>query len=173
MPWVLARSLLYEDGKKLIANQIELKSIKKENIMSTIQTIDPKNATEKTQMKINDVIHHYEKSLNASDTETILNLYGKDPIFMPQHAPAQVGRDQVRAAYEHVFDAIKLNIKFTVYEIEEFGDLAYVRTSSAGTTTIRENDAIVNEGNNELFVFRNEDGDWKIHRYIFSTSNPR
>ena len=141
--------------------------------MSGIQTIDPKNATGKPKMKINDVIHHYEKSLNASDTESILKLYGKDPIFMPQHAPAQVGRDQVRAAYEQEFDTIKLNLKFTVYEIEAFGDLAYARTSSAGKTTIRANDEIVNEGNNELFIFRKEDGEWKIHRYIFSTSNPR
>ncbi len=122
---------------------------------------------------INEVIDQYEQSLNASDTESILKLYGKDPIFMPQHAPAQVGRDQVRAAYEQEFDTIKLNLKFTVYEIEAFGDLAYARTSSAGKTTIRANDEIVDEGNNEIFVFRKEDGDWKIHRYIFSTSNPR
>jgi len=124
-------------------------------------------------MNINDVIAQYEKLLNASDTESILKLYGKDPIFMPQHAPAQVGRDQVRGAYKHAFDTIKLNIKFTVHEIEEFGDMAHVRTSSAGQTTIRENNAIVNAGNNELFVFRKEDGDWKIHRYIYSTSNAR
>jgi len=124
-------------------------------------------------MNINEVIDQYEQSLNASDTESILKLYGKDPIFMPQHAPAQVGRDQVRAAYEQVFDTIKLNLKFTVHEIEAFGDLAYARTSSAGKTTTRANDDIVNEGDNELFIFRKEDGDWKIHRYIFSTSNPR
>ncbi len=124
-------------------------------------------------MNINEVIDQYEQSLNASDTESILKLYGKDPIFMPQHAPAQVGRDQVRAAYEQVFDTIKFNLKFTVHEIEAFGDLAYARTSSAGKTTIRANDDIVNEGDNELFIFRKEDGDWKIHRYIFSTSNPR
>jgi uncharacterized protein (TIGR02246 family) len=124
-------------------------------------------------MSINDVIQHYEKSLNASDTGSILKLYGADPIFMPQHAPAQVGRDQVRSAYEHVFDNIKLDIRFKVYETEEFGDLACVRTSSEGKTTIRANDETVNEGNNELFVFRKESGDWKIHRYIFSTSNPR
>ena len=124
-------------------------------------------------MNINEVIDQYEQSLNASDTESILKLYGKDPIFMPQHAPAQVGRDQVRAAYEQVFDTIKLNLKFTVHEIEAFGDLAYARTSSAGKKTIRANDDIVNEGDNELFIFRWEDGDWKIHRYIFSTSNPR
>jgi len=125
------------------------------------------------KMNINEVLNRYEKSLNASDAGNILKLYGKDPVFMPQHSPAHVGRDQVRAAYEQVFNAIKLNVKFTVYEIEEFGDLAYVRTSSAGETTILANGVIVNEGNNELFVFRKEDGDWKIHRYIFSTSNPR
>jgi len=122
---------------------------------------------------INEVIHQYEQSLNASDTESILKLYGKDPIFMPQHAPAQVGRDQVRAAYEQVSDTIKLNLKFTVYEIEAFGNLAYARTSSAGKITIRANDEIVNEDANELFIFRKEDGEWKIHRYIFSISNPR
>ena len=128
---------------------------------------------EETKMNINDVISEYGKLLNASDTESILKLYGKDPIFMPQHAPAQIGRDQVRGAYKQVFDTIKLNIKFTIHEIEEFGDSAYARTSSAGQTTIHENGAIVNEANNELFVLRKEDGDWKIHRYIFSTSNPR
>ena len=128
---------------------------------------------EETKMNINDVISEYGKLLNASDTESILKLYGKDPIFMPQHAPAQIGRDQVRGAYKQVFDTIKLNIKFTIHEVEEFGDLAYARTSSAGQTTILGNGEIVNEANNELFVLRKEDGDWKIHRYIFSTSNPR
>jgi len=126
-----------------------------------------------SKMTISEVLNLYETSLNASDAENILKLYGQDPVFMPQHAPAQVGRDQVRAAYEQVFTTIKLNVTFTVYEIEEFGDLAYVRTSSAGKTTILANGEIVNEGNNELFVLRKEDGDWKIHRYIFSTSNPR
>ena len=122
---------------------------------------------------INEVIDQYEQALNASDTESILKLYGKDPIFMPQHAPAQVGRARVRTAYKRAFDTIKLNIKFTVYEVEAFGDLAYARTSSVSKTTIRANNEIVDEVDNELFIFRKEDGAWKIHRYIFSTSNPR
>ena len=142
-------------------------------IASIILIFSTQTLAEEVKMNINDVITRYGKLLNASDTERILKLYGQDPVFMPQHAPAQVGRDQVRGAYKQVFDTIKLNIKFTVHEIEEFGDLAYARTSSAGKTTIRGNGEIVNEANNELFVLRKEDGDWKIHRYIFSTSNPR
>jgi hypothetical protein len=28
------------------------------------------------------------------------------------------------------------------------------------------------EANNELFIFRREQGQWKIHRYMFAASNP-
>lgn len=29
------------------------------------------------------------------------------------------------------------------------------------------------EGKNRLFIFREESGAWKIHRYLFATSEPR
>jgi ketosteroid isomerase-like protein len=80
--------------------------------------------------EIVDVIKAYEKSLNASDTDAALTLYGKDPVFMPQFSPALSGRDAVRAGYDHVFETIKLNVRFTIHEIVEMGDLAYVRTTS-------------------------------------------
>lgn len=33
-------------------------------------------------------------------------------------------------------------------------------------------DPAVREGNNELFIFRKERGKWKIHRYLFASTNP-
>ena len=124
-------------------------------------------------MTIHDLIHTYEAALNANDLEKILALYGSDPVFMPQHAPALVGRDAVRAGYQQVFDTIKLNIRFEVHEIEETGDWAWARTSSAGSTRILAAGIEVAEGNNELFVFRREGGEWRIHRYLFATNRPR
>lgn len=124
-------------------------------------------------MTIESVLHRYETALNANDLDGVLNLYGSDPVFMPQHAPAMVGRDAVRAAYRQVFDTIKLDIKFTTHEIETHGDTSWARTSSAGRTRILAAGVEVQEGNNELFVFRKENGDWKIHRYLFSTNQPR
>ncbi len=123
-------------------------------------------------MTIKEVINRYEQALNASSTDEAMKLYGENPVFMPQHSTALVGREAVRAGYDHVFRTIQLNIKFTVYEIEEFGELAFVRTSSAGTTRIIANNATVKESNNELFIFRKENGEWKIHRYLFATNNP-
>lgn len=123
--------------------------------------------------EITELLKAYEKALNTSDTNAALALYGSEPIFMAQNAPAFIGRDAVRAGYEHVFKTIRLNVRFTVHEIVEMGDgLAYGRTSSAGQQEILATHKMSKEANNELFVFRKENGQWKIHRYLFATSNP-
>ena len=124
-------------------------------------------------MSIEPVIRAYETALNANDLDTILGLYGAEPVFMPQGAPALVGRAAVRAGYAHVFDTLKLDVRFTVHEIEEAGDWAWVRTSSAGRTRVLAAGTEGDEGNNELFVFRREGDAWRIHRYLFSTSLTR
>ena len=81
-------------------------------------------------------IKAYEMALNASDTVAALDLYGEDPVFMPQYSGALSGREAVKAGYDHVFNTLKLNVTFTVHEAVEMGDLAYVRTTSAGKTEI-------------------------------------
>jgi ketosteroid isomerase-like protein len=125
------------------------------------------------QVNIQQMIDLYEVALNSSNTAAAMELYSQSPVFMPQHAPAQKGRNAVKAAYDSVFDTIKLNVKFTIHEIEVNGDTAWMRTSSDGQTQILAPDVVVTEGNNELFVFKKEDGSWKIHRYLFSTNQPR
>ena len=124
-------------------------------------------------MPIEQVIRTYESALNANDIDTILGLYGAEPVFMPQGAPALTGRAAVRAGYRHVFDTLKLNVRFTVHEIEEAGDWAWARTSSAGRTRVLAADTEIDEGNNELFVFRREGDAWRIHRYLFATNLTR
>jgi len=119
------------------------------------------------------LIQSYQIALNENNIEAILDLYGSEPVFMPQNAPALVGREAVRAGYQQVFQTIKLNVEFEIREIHEAGDWAWARTSSAGTTRILADDAQITEGNNELFVFQRENGDWKIHRYLFATNQPK
>lgn len=121
-------------------------------------------------MTIETVIKSYETALNTNDIETILNLYGNEPVFMPQNAPALIGREAVRAGYQHVFATLSLNIRFEIHEVETAGDWAWARTSSAGRQQVLASNTESDEGNNELFVFRREGADWKIHRYLFSTN---
>jgi uncharacterized protein (TIGR02246 family) len=116
----------------------------------------------------------YNEALNASSTDTVMPLYAEDAVFMPPYSQSAVGSAAVRKAYDAVFKAITLNVKFTIAEIVELGPgWAFARTNSAGTTTDHATGAKSAEGNQELFVLKkDDDGSWKIARYSFSPTNP-
>lgn len=120
-------------------------------------------------------LQRYEKALNASDAEAVMKLYAADAVFMPQHSNPAVGRDAVRAAYDGVFKAIKLDIKFAIDEVQPVSSTwAYARTRSSGTVKVLGAQVPpAAEANQELFLLRKEaDGQWRFARYIFSTTNP-
>ena len=98
-------------------------------------------------------------------------LYGSDPILIPQNAEAFTGREAVQARYQKGSQTVKVNVVFTIHEIVEVVDLAYGRTTSAGQQEVLATHKISREANNELFIFRREQGQWKIHRYMFAASN--
>ncbi|MDH5622097.1 MAG: SgcJ/EcaC family oxidoreductase [Gammaproteobacteria bacterium] len=120
------------------------------------------------------VLSTYETALNDKDTNTIVSLYANDGVFMPQHSLPQVGHDNIRAAYDGVFTAITLDIEFDVDEIALLAeDWAFARTRSEGTVRVNATGDTGPEANQELFLFQRTDGrNWKIARYIFSTTNP-
>jgi uncharacterized protein (TIGR02246 family) len=119
------------------------------------------------------VLASYQDALNQSDTEAVMKLYAPDGVFMPQHFPSSVGANAVRQAYDAVFDAITLKVKFDVAEVHQIApDWAIARTNSAGTVTVKASGRSGPEANQELFVFQKIDGAWRIARYCFSTTNP-
>jgi uncharacterized protein (TIGR02246 family) len=131
-------------------------------------------AANSDQENILTVLKAYEQVLNASDVAGVLKLYTKDGVFMAQHNRSAVGIQQVEAAYTGAFQAIDLNVEFDIVEVEVIADdWAFARTNSTGTVTINATGDKFPEGNQELFVLQKIDGDWKIARYAFSTTNPR
>ena len=123
---------------------------------------------------IRQLLSSYETALNAQDTDTIVALYADDGVFMPQHSLPQVGRDNIRLAYQRVFAAITLDVRFEVDEVVLLSeDWAFVRTRSDGSVKINATGDSGPEANQELFLLqRADDGNWKFARYIFSTTNP-
>src|SRR5580704_11214282 len=116
----------------------------------------------------------YNEALNASSTEAVMPLYADDGVFMPPYSQSAIGSTALRRAYDAVFKTIMLNVKFTIAEIVELGPgWAFARTNSAGTTTDHATGRKSAEGNQELFILRqDDDGAWKIARYSFSSTNP-
>jgi uncharacterized protein (TIGR02246 family) len=128
------------------------------------------NANEKA---VAAVLGNYQDALNKSDTDAVMKLYASDGVFMPQNSPSSVGTDEVRRAYDAVFQTIKLTVKFTVAEVVEIApNWVFARTNSAGTVKVHASGAGGPEANQELFLFQKIDGAWKIARYCFSTTNP-
>jgi uncharacterized protein (TIGR02246 family) len=128
------------------------------------------NANEKA---VAGVLAKYEKALNESNTEQVMALYASDGVFMPQHSPSSVGTAAVRLAYDKVFKTIALTVKFDVAEIRELSPhWIFARTNSAGRTKVHATGQEQPEANQELFLFQNVDGHWKIARYCFATTNP-
>lgn len=115
----------------------------------------------------------YGEALNKSSAKDAVALYTSDGVFMGQNAPTSVGTKALMQAYDAIFKAITLSVKFTVHEAAAFNDeWAFARTSSAGTQKINATGETSKEANQELFVMQKEGDEWKIARYCFSTTNP-
>lgn len=153
---VLLASLLFFAGCQNKAdNQDSLDNQK------NVEMENEKDAIEK-------LLFSYRDALNESATDKVLPLYTANGVFMPSNAPTAVGQDQVKGAYDFVFNAIQLKIEFFIDEIEVYGDMAFARTSSKGTTLNHATGETVPEENRELFVLQKDNGQWKIARYMFN-----
>jgi uncharacterized protein (TIGR02246 family) len=132
------------------------------------------SATVQDDAAIRNVMSSYETALNASNTAAVLPLYAEDGVFMAPNFQSAIGKAAVQQAYDAVFKAITLKVKFTIAEIVVMApQWAFVRTNSAGTQKINATGATSREANQELFIFKKGgDGKWRIARYCFSTTNP-
>jgi uncharacterized protein (TIGR02246 family) len=135
--------------------------------------------SEKTRMSttteaVTALLAKYNDALNSSSTDAVMSLYAENGVFMPPYSTSAVGTEDVRKAYDNVFRAITLQVRFTIAEIVELSpQWAFARTNSAGNTLDRATGTRSAEANQELFIFAKDSvGDWKIARYSFSSTNP-
>jgi uncharacterized protein (TIGR02246 family) len=131
------------------------------------------NAEDTAKVAVAAQLDRYQLALNASDLDSVMTLYADDAVFMPQGQSPAAGRDAVRATYRRIFDAIKLDVRFSVDEIRLLSkDWAFARTRSNGSVRAVGGTAPAHaEANQELFLLRRgPDGQWRFARYIFSTT---
>jgi len=118
--------------------------------------------------QIRTLLATYEQSLNTSDAALAASCYTQDGIFMPTTLPTATGGD-MEGAYRQIFDAIRLDVTFTIDELEITSDTAaYALTRSNGTQTVLATGDQSAESNREIFVFRDTGTGWKIARYMFN-----
>ncbi len=107
------------------------------------------------EVEIQELLSTYERALNTDDTALAVSCYAKDGVFMPTTLPTAAGRD-LTEAYAQTFEAIHLDVEFTVDELVVASDtVAYALTRSAGEQTVHATGAAVR---------RVEPRDVRLHR---------
>jgi uncharacterized protein (TIGR02246 family) len=118
--------------------------------------------------QIRSLLAVYEQALNTSDAALAVSCYTPDGIFMPTTLPTAEGAD-MEGAYRQIFGAIRLDVTFTIDELEITSDhSAYALTRSNGTQTVLATGESTTDSNRETFLFRHTDTGWKIARYMFN-----
>ncbi|MDI1283695.1 MAG: nuclear transport factor 2 family protein [Reyranella sp.] len=118
------------------------------------------------------VMNDYAAALRANNVEALVGLYASNGVFMREDMPAVVGRDALRHAYREVFATLKVDLAFTIQETEVAGDMAWLRSTSAGRLKVLATGAESAESFNQLIVFRREAGTWKIRSYLYASNRP-
>jgi uncharacterized protein (TIGR02246 family) len=123
--------------------------------------------------QITTLLHRYGAVLSTHSIPEVLSIYTTDGVIMaPGFVPA-VGQAALQAAYERIFSTIRLEIEFEIDEIVVTGeDWAFARTTAEGEKFWLKKGTKEVHRNQELFVLRREEGEWRIARYCFSSMKP-
>ena len=67
--------------------------------------------------QISAVLRAYQDAVNKASAEDSASLFTQDGVVMPQHSVSCVGVENVRKAFESLFDIVKFDVTFDVQEI--------------------------------------------------------
>jgi len=109
--------------------------------------------------------NEYAATVNAGDFERWISLWIDDGIRMsPSNlGPRQVGKEQIQAAVQPLFDSSDLAATISTEEVQILGERAYSHGTFEITVTPKDGgDTLVLNGNFLTILEKQNDGSWKI-----------
>ena len=117
---------------------------------------------------LKELIANYAKAVNSGDIEGLLSLYAEDALFMPDGVrtlkKGQIGRSGLEQFSRKAFE-----IEFFDIKIEVHGSTAFAEAVAKTAASRPDSASRLEATSRDLFVFRHENGRWKIIRYIFNS----
>lgn len=114
------------------------------------------------------IIEDYGEYVNNHDAEGYVSLYTEDVLWAPPNGPDQTDAEGIQAAVQNLFDTFEFDVEPEIDEVEILGDTAYAIGSLIGVLTPRAGGDSMNIHFRAIWIFRNEDGEWKIARQIWN-----
>ena len=123
--------------------------------------------------EIKQLLQTYQRGLNDADLDLVRSVYANDADVIGQPFPTATGIQEIIALYADFLSKLDFNVQFEVLEMELSNDLGFIRTRSHGTIVPKGQKPTGSEGNREIFIVKNIQGDWKFYRYIFNAEVAR
>jgi uncharacterized protein (TIGR02246 family) len=110
----------------------------------------------------------YRDALAASNADGVTSAFTGDGVVMGPASPTASGSTQLKSTYDGIFGAVGLDLTFKIDEMIVGKEYGFVRSTSAGTLTVKANGATAPEENREVFIVKKADDQWKIARYLYN-----
>ena len=101
------------------------------------------------------------------DTAAIGRLYAEDAVVLPPNADAVRGRRAIAEFWQSMLDVGATSVTLDTVDIDETGE----RAVEVGRYRVMAGDALADQGK-YLVVWKNQSGQWRLHRDIWNTSQP-
>jgi ketosteroid isomerase-like protein len=102
------------------------------------------------------------------DAKAVSGFYSAAPEAFPPGSDIVTGRDAIAKMWQGVFDAGIATAELKTTEVHAQGPLAY----EVGTYAMKTKDGKVADHGKYCVVWLKEDGQWKLHRDIWTTNIP-
>ena len=104
----------------------------------------------------------------AGDAAACAAVYTEDGKFLAPNADFISGRDAIQSLFQSLMDGGIKGLNLTTLELEFLGDTA----SEMGTYELLADGGAVADSGKFLVVWKNVDGNWRLHRDMINSSLP-
>ncbi len=107
-------------------------------------------------------------TFSRGDAAGLAALYTENGQFLPPNSDFVTGKQAIQATFQAFMDMGIKAIKLETIEVEGYGDTA----SEVGRYTLEGEDGQVLDQGKFIVIWKQEAGQWKLHRDIINSSTP-
>ena len=109
-----------------------------------------------------------ESAFGQGDSESIAGLYTEDGMLLPAGSDPVTGKPAIQAFWQGAMDTGIKGLGLEIVELEDHGSTAI----EVGNYTLSsEGEEVIDRGK-YIVIWKQEDGQWKLHRDIWNTNTP-
>ena len=111
---------------------------------------------------------NFMAAVNQGDAAGLAALYTENGQLLPPKGDFVTGRSAIQEFWQSAMDAGIKSAKLETVEVEGCGDTAY----EVGKYTLFADGEQMSDKGKYIVIWKQEDGQWKLHRDISNTSMP-